>query len=230
MCGGRPGYSPAVRIPVLLALTALLAGCIPATNRPEPRRPATRGKVARAAPVRRDDAATRQCLSALALKDARFTRLPDRDFGGGCSAFGTVKILDMGMPTTNLGAMTCPTASRLIEWTQEALQKAAQAWLDSPIAKVESFGTYNCRPIAGTAKLSEHGRSNAVDISGFVLASGRRITVLKDWNGPDPYARNFLRAVHAAACRRFQVVQRPEANAAHRDHLHFDMGAGRACR
>lgn len=177
-----------------------------------------------------DDRATRQCFAALALKDARFTRLPDRDFGGGCSAFGTVKLLDIGLPTTNLGAMTCPVASSLIDWTQQALQTAAQAWLDAPIAKVESFGTYSCRPIAGTDRLSEHGRSNAVDISGFVLRNGRRITVLADWNGPDENARNFLRAVRAAACRRFNVVLGPEANAAHRDHFHLDMGPGRACR
>jgi hypothetical protein len=211
---------------VSLILLLALAACVSGRKAPQTSR-ITPGKVRTPAD---DDRATRQCFAALALKDARYTRLPDRDYGGGCSAFGTVKLLDMGMPTTNLGAMTCPLASKLIEWTQDALQKAAQAWLDSPIAKVESFGTYNCRPIAGSARLSEHGRSNAVDISGFVLASGRRITVLKDWNGPDESARNFLRAVHGAACRRFSVVLGPDANAAHRDHLHFDMGAGRACR
>jgi len=212
-----------------IILFLLLAGCIPEGRRPQPPRPRERPARVAARPVP-DARDTRQCFADMALLPARFTRLPDRDFGNGCSAFGTVKLLDIGMPTTNLGAMTCRTALSLTRWTQDALQKAAQAWLDSPIAKVESFGTYNCRPIAGTSHLSEHGKSNAVDISGFVLASGRRITVLRDWNGGDAAARNFLRAVHAAACRRFHVVLGPEANAAHRDHLHFDMGPGRACR
>jgi hypothetical protein len=63
-----------------------------------------------------------------------------------------------------------------------------------------------------------------------VLANGRRITVLNDWNGPDQYARNFLRAVHNAGCRRFHVVLGPDANALHRNHLHFDMGPGTYCR
>jgi len=221
-----------MRVPGLILgflLALLVAACVGGGGRqPPPRRPATQPSRPSAAVL--DERAMRQCFADLAMKDARYTRLPDRDHGNGCSAIGTVKLLDMGMPTTNLGAMTCPLASRLIDWTQQALQTAARAWLDSPIAKVESFGTYNCRPIAGTAHLSEHGRSNAVDISGFVLASGRRITVLKDWNGPDADARDFLRAVRAAACRRFNIVLGPDANADHRDHLHFDMGAGHACR
>lgn len=217
-----------MRLSPLLPLLAL-AACV-SPSRPPPRHEVP-APVPRRAPLPAyDDAATRQCFARLALLDARFTRLPDRDFGGGCSAFGTVKLLDMGMPTTNLGAMTCPLAERLIHWTQEALQTAARAWLDAPISKVESFGTYSCRRIAGSQHLSEHGRSNAVDISGFVLANGRRITVLAGWNGPDENARNFLRAVHAAACRRFNVVLGPDANADHLNHFHFDMGAGRACR
>jgi hypothetical protein len=161
-----------------------------------------------------------------------FRSLPDRTFSGGCSAIGTVQLLDIGMPTTNLGAMTCPAALKFAIWAREALQPAAKAWLDAPVAKVESFGTYSCRPINGQAgnKLSEHGRSNAVDVSGFVLTNGRRITVLKDWNGPDQGARDFLRAVHKSACRRFDVVLGPDANALHRDHLHFDMSGSRYCR
>ena len=209
-------------------LVILLAGCVgPSTDRS--RAPGTPALPARPVP---DEQAIRQCVAKLALMNARFARLPDRYFDGGCSAVGTVKLLDIGMPTTNLGAMTCPVARALTEWTQQALQKAAEAWLDSPIAKVESFGTYSCRPVNGQSgnRLSEHGRSNAVDISGFILASGRRITVKADWNGPDENARNFLRAVHKAGCRRFDVVLGPDANALHQDHFHFDMGGGKYCR
>ncbi len=210
------------RLPCLVFLLA--AACV------GPHRPPPSGSPATRASAPSDDRATRQCVAGLALTDARFQRLPDRDFGAGCAAVGTVKLLDIGMPTTNLGAMTCPLATGFIRWTQDALQKAARAWLDSPVARVESFGTYSCRRIAGSDHMSEHARANAVDVSGFVLASGRRIAVLKDWNGPDRQARDFLRAVHAAACRRFSVVLGPDANADHRDHFHFDMGRGRACR
>ncbi|HEX8580092.1 MAG TPA: extensin family protein, partial [Allosphingosinicella sp.] len=36
--------------------------------------------------------------------------------------------------------------------------------------------------------------------------------------------------VHQAGCRRFGVTLGPDANAFHRDHLHFDMGQGPDCR
>jgi hypothetical protein len=179
-----------------------------------------------------DEKANRECKAGLTALGIRFRALPDRKFSGGCSAIGTVQLLDIGMPTTNLGAMTCPLAARFTDWAQNALQPAARAWLDAPVVKVESFGTYACRPINNVegGRLSEHGRSNAVDVSAFILGNGRRITVLNDWNGPDQNARNFLRAVEKAACRRFDVVLGPDANALHRNHLHFDMGGSRACR
>jgi hypothetical protein len=79
-------------------------------------------------------------------------------------------------------------------------------------------------------RLSEHGRANAIDIAAFNLANGRRITVKADWNGPDDKARAFLRDLHTAACRRFNVVLGPDANAFHQDHFHFDMGRGPYCR
>lgn len=43
---------------------------------------------------------------------------------------------------------------------------------------------------------------------------------------PDPRAV-FLRAVHQGACKIFGTVLGPDANAAHRDHFHFDMAERR---
>ena len=40
---------------------------------------------------------------------------------------------------------------------------------------------------------------------------------------PSAAKTEFLRAVHAAACRIFGTVLGPEANAAHRNHFHVDM-------
>ena len=217
----------------LIATAAALAAisCVPKGHQPPHRAPAPRHTALPLQPAY-DSAAHRQCLAQLTTDGARYNALPDRVFGGGCSAIGTVQLTDIGMPTTNLGAMTCPLADAFTRWTRDAAQKAAAAWLSSPVVRIESFGTYSCRPVNNVEgnKLSQHGLSNAVDISGFVLADGRRITVLTDWNGPDEYARNFLRAVHDAGCRRFSVVLGPDANALHRNHLHFDMGPGPYCK
>lgn len=135
----------------------------------------------------------------------------------------TVQIRDLGTPVTNLTAMTCPMARNFAGWVRYGAQPAAQQYLGSGIARIESYGSFACRPIAGSSRLSEHGRANAVDIAAFVLTDGRRISVKQDWYGPDVQARDFLRRVHASACRRFANVLGPDYNAAHNDHLHFDL-------
>lgn len=174
--------------------------------------------------------AFRQCLAKLSTAEVRYSALPDRSFGGGCNAIDSVKLIDIGVPATNLGAMTCPLAANFAAWARYGVQPAARLILNSEIVRIETFGTYACRPIAGSGKLSEHAHSNAVDVSAFLLADGRRIAVKGDWDG-DSSAQKFLRIVRASACKRFRTVLSPDYNAAHHDHLHFDMGGrGGFCR
>ena len=126
--------------------------------------------------------------------------------------------------------MTCNLAANFAAWARYAVQPAARLVLGAEIEKIETFGTYNCRPIAGSAKLSEHAHSNAIDVSAFVLSDGRRITVQQGWHG-DRQTRQFLSLIHASACKRFSTVLSPDYNAAHHDHFHFDMGGrGGFCR
>ena len=72
------------------------------------------------------------------------------------------------------------TALPFTLWVRDTVARQAQAILGKPVVKIESFGTFACRPKNGVkgADLSEHGRANAVDISAFVLQGGQRITVL----------------------------------------------------
>ena len=93
------------------------------------------------------------------------------------------------------------------------------------------MGTYSCRTVAGTARLSGHATANAIDIAAFLLADGRRVSVLNNWSGGTPAEREFLRVVHASACKRFGTVLSPDYNAAHRNHFHLEIGASRPfCR
>jgi hypothetical protein len=173
-----------------------------------------------------------QCYADLRRAGASFRPLPDSAFDNGCGMTGAVRLLDIGTPVTGLGAMTCGLAERFTLWVRDAVQPAARGAFGVGVAKIESFGTYSCRPLNNQAgaRLSEHGHANAVDVAAFVLKDGRRISVLADWTGGDEAARRFLRAVHDEGCRRFSVVLGPDANAFHRDHLHFDMGRGPYCR
>lgn len=215
-------YCPRMRprLALVMAAVILLHACI---ERPAIRRPSV-------APVRgTNPVALRACIGRLDRIVARYALLPDREFGPGCSALGAVQLRDIGTPVSNLGAMTCPLAYVFTQWVQSDLQVPAMGEFGSAVSKVETFGTYSCRAIAGSTRPSEHASANAVDVAAFVLADGRRISVLTGWNGDDREAR-FLRAVRAAACRRFSTVLSPDYNGGHRDHLHFDMGRGPFCR
>ena len=67
-------------------------------------------------------------------------------------------------------------------------------------------------------------------LKGVTLADGRRITVLGGWAAGSDRERQFLRTIHTSACKRFGTVLGPDYNAAHRDHLHVEMGGGSYCR
>jgi hypothetical protein len=207
----------------LLALVALGA-CIPRADRGRepPPRSATRPLADRGSPD------TLQCHIDLARERIRFRRLPDQHFAGGCSALGAVQLVDMGTPAAGLRAMTCPLARQFARWSRESMQPAADQWLRSRVVRIETFGTYACRTRNSRpgARLSEHAFANAVDVSGFVLEDGRRITVQQGWRGDDDRVRRFLRQVHQGGCRRFNIGLSPDSDAYHYNHLHFDMGQG----
>ena len=128
---------------------------------------------------------------------------------------------------------TCPVAIALQLWKRDGLDPAAQEILGSEVAQIEHLGAYSCRRLYGRGEgpWSQHATGNALDIAGFVLADGTRISVLGDWEGEGDKAR-FLREVRDRACDSFGIVLSPDYNAAHTDHFHFDMGARRGglCR
>ncbi len=209
-----------------LTLPVLLAGCVGGSPpAPRPVRTATTWN-----PPAAPD--SRMCLANLSQKYANFTPLPDQYYGAGCSAVGAVRIAslrsDGGMlQISNLGPVTCPLANTLSGWARFGVDRAARAILGSPLARIETMGSYACRTVAGTSRLSAHASANAVDVSGFVLADGRRITVLRDWDSENPQIRAFIATIRTSACKRFGTVLSPEYNAAHRDHFHLEVGGGR---
>ncbi|WP_254606448.1 extensin family protein, partial [Sphingomonas bacterium] len=177
---------------------------------------------------------TRACHADLARMGVRFTPLPDRDRGDGCALIGTVRLDDIGVPVTNLTAVRCGEARALAGWVRNAVVPAAYQLLGSELARVEGMGSYACRNVIGSARAasrrSGHAIANAVDIGGFDLRDGRRITIAADWSSPDPQVRGFLDAIHRSACRRFGTVLSPDYNTAHRNHLHLEDDRASFCR
>ncbi len=123
---------------------------------------------------------------------------------------------------------SCPMLAAWVEFEPQ-MQIIARDELNSDIAAIDNFGSYSCRRMNGSGKMSVHATAQALDIGGFQTRDGRTIDVLADWDGGGGEER-FLRAFTRAACRHFNLVLTPEADAAHADHLHLDIGPWRLCR
>jgi len=121
--------------------------------------------------------------------------------------------------------LDCPMVAELEAWLTETVEPAAQARFGQPVAQVDSMGSYGCRGMNNQpgARLSEHAFGNALDVGGFVLADGRKITIVHDWTRGDEQTRAFLRDLHNGACARFATVLSPGSNAFHYNHIHVDL-------
>jgi len=180
------------------------------------------------------------CRATLDRAGVRYTALPPRRDGPRCGYDDGVRFAPGGARAiafrpAGLG-VACPVAAALAAWEWDVVQPAAQARFGSKVTQIDHFGSYACRRIYGrdAGNWSEHASADAVDIAGFRLADGTRITVVGDWRGQGAEAA-FLRDVRDGACRLFATTLSPDYNAAHRDHLHLDQAdrgamGWRACR
>lgn len=120
--------------------------------------------------------------------------------------------------------LACPLVSALDRWVSDGVQPAALHWFNSPVVTIQQIGSYSCRRMngAGGHGISEHAFGNALDVAGFTLADGRKISVKDGWRGT-PEEQGFLRDVHLYACETFVTVLGPGYNAAHYNHFHVDL-------
>ena len=125
--------------------------------------------------------------------------------------------------------MTCHQMAALHIWERHVLRPQAEKIFDSPLRQIQTYGSFSCRNIAGTGTRSQHSYANAIDISGFVLEDGTRISVKAHWRERSD-AGKYLTRIHKKACRLFSVTLGPDYDAAHADHFHLDMGSVETCR
>ncbi len=175
------------------------------------------------------------CLADLDASGAQFDPIPDTYAAPGCHKLGTVQLAALSGDGTqfglsNLGPVQCNTAKAFSGWARFGVDRAARQILKSPLARIETMGSYSCRNVAGSNRRSAHSTGNAIDVSGFVLEDGRRITLTDDWNAGTAAEREFLRVVQKSACKRFGTVLGPQYNAAHEDHFHLEGSETSFCR
>ena len=173
----------------------------------------------------------RLCLSILEQAKMRYAPVPDRETGPGCGYHNAVRVEATSVRVGEPFTLSCRSAAALALWEHHVLMPAAVRHFDERVTRIEHFGSYACRNVYGRkdAPLSRHATADALDVAGFVLQSGRRIRVAREWGSEDADGK-FLRDVHHGACRVFDAVLGPDYNAAHRDHFHFDRGGYRVCR
>lgn len=176
-----------------------------------------------------------QCLATLGATGSRFEAVADQYHGAGCATVNTVRLSSLAgdkghLEIVNLGPLTCPAAEALSGWARYGVDRAARQILGSPLRRIETMGSYACRNVAGSSRRSAHATAEAVDVAAFLLADGRRVSVLGGWDGWTPQERHFLRVVQQSACKRFGTVLGPAYNAAHRDHFHLERTGSNFCR
>jgi hypothetical protein len=171
-------------------------------------------------------------LSACArrLRDrALFTPLPEIDGPGECGATEVVRLAAVVLPDRRVVALDppvtlrCGMAEAVSEFVRSGLAPIV-AGLGAPLAAVVAYNSYECRTRNRErgAKVSEHGRANALDISALKLADGRLVALA----GPTvPQA--VRQSVRVAACRYFTTVLGPGVDGYHTAHVHLDRIARR---
>jgi hypothetical protein len=115
--------------------------------------------------------------------------------------------------------LRCTMASAIAGWIRSDMAPLAER-LGSTISELDNFDSFECRGrnrIVG-AKLSEHGRANALDVRGFKLADGSLIS-LTDRTVPRQLRETVLHSV----CARFSTVLGPSSDWYHEDHIHLDL-------
>jgi hypothetical protein len=148
----------------------------------------------------------------------------------GCGIADPVRVTQVdGVALSVPATLDCPTARALHDWVRGALKPAFGR---TDVVGLEVAAHYACRSrnnVRG-AKISEHGRGKAIDISAVVLENGKTVSVLDDWRRR---AGRPLVKAYRGACGTFGTTLGPDADRHHRDHIHLDTArhrSGSYCR
>lgn len=184
------------------------------------------GKPEQAAPAAPEPSACRQALTeAIAIAPS----IPDIKGNGGCGGEDLVRLEAIVLPDKRrvsvkpAAILRCPMASALVEWVRSDIAPLA-ARVGSAVSDIDNFDSFECRGrnrVVG-AKLSEHGRANALDVRAFKFADGSHVS-LTDRTVP----RGVRESVLQSACARFSTVLGPGSDGYHEDHIHLDLSERR---
>jgi hypothetical protein len=193
-----------------------------------------------AASGRENPSAEGTCLGALKALYGEGVRKPEAraQLNPGdlaCQVVEPVQIstLRFGSATLTLEpavTLSCEMATRAAAWLGDSVRPLARGTFERDLVSVRVGGGHECRRRnrAATGNVSEHATARALDIFAFVLSGeseGKVVSVEKPENDAQ---RRFLGAVRQSGCGAFTTSLGPGSDAAHANHLHFDIQARRS--
>jgi hypothetical protein len=164
------------------------------------------------------------CRSRLA-EIADFKPLPSITGPGDCTATDVVALDAVLLPDKRrivlfpAATLRCPMAEAVTHWIRDDVAPTIAA-LGESLRGVETLDSFDCRPRNGIkdAKISEHGRANALDVRALKVANGAAVGLTDA--GVDKSLRQKLRQ---SACVRFSTVLGNGADGYHDSHVHLDL-------
>lgn len=145
----------------------------------------------------------------------------------GCGVAEAVKITSVsGVTLSQAAIMDCDTARALNKWVVNGAKPAFRR--RGPLVSMRVAAHYACRTRNNQpgARISEHGKGKAIDISAFTMMDGEVITVAEGWGRGTTLKP--LRQAWKSACGPFGTVLGPAGDRYHRDHFHLDTASYRS--
>jgi hypothetical protein len=165
------------------------------------------------------------CRLALTEAIAIAPSIPDIRGPGDCGGEDLVRLEAVVLPDKRRVALKpaatlrCTMASAIADWIRTDMAPLATS-LGSVVSDLDNFDSFDCRGRNGVAgaKMSEHGRANALDVRGLKLANGRSISLTDR-----TVSREVRESVLHSVCARFSTVLGPGSDGYHEDHIHLDL-------
>jgi hypothetical protein len=182
------------------------------------------------APVVQEKQSDGSCLSALKAQGVVFESVAQPTDAASCKVIQPVQLKSVRMNGVNLQLpdspiLNCAFAKQFVGWLKEQGGPVATATEGFALTEFYTGPGYQCRGRNGdsSAKISEHGSGNAIDVERIKFSDGQVFLV---HDALDPSAKSYktLKAIRKSACARFTTVLGPGTNPAHREHFHFDSG------
>jgi hypothetical protein len=170
------------------------------------------------------------CRIALTDTIAIAPSVPDISGPGECGGADLVRLDAVVLPDGARVAMKpaatlrCEMAAAVAAWVRDDLSAVAASQGATP-ASLENANSFECRGRnrVNGARMSEHGRANALDVRGLSLSNGTIIDFTDRTVGKD-----IREKVLSSVCARFSTVLGPGSDGYHEDHIHLDLIARRS--